>query len=148
MHEVLWKRRITGLIAMVVVRMLNGFVGWRSTESISDFFVAKEKTMATYIELKAQAEAILAQAESVRKQELAAVVQDIKAKMREHGLTVADLGGSTSGGARKASAKSKSTAPAKYRGPNGELWAGGLGRKPEWVRAVLAAGKNIDHYLI
>lgn len=104
--------------------------------------------MATYIELKAQAEAILAQAESVRKQELAAVVQDIRAKMKEHGLTVADLGGSTSTGTRKASVKSKSTAPAKYRGPNGELWAGGLGRKPEWVRGVLAAGKNIDDYLI
>jgi DNA-binding protein H-NS len=104
--------------------------------------------MATYIELKAQAEAMLAQAESVRKQELAALIQDIKAKMKEYGLTLADLGGSASTGPRKATAKSKSTAPAKYRGPNGELWAGGLGRKPEWVRALLAAGKNIDDYLI
>jgi len=100
--------------------------------------------MATYIELKAQAEAMLAQAESVRKQELAAVILDIKNKMKEYGLTAADLGG----GSVKAAAKSKSTAPAKYRGPNGELWAGGLGRKPEWVRAVLAEGKNIEDYLI
>lgn len=104
--------------------------------------------MASYLELKAQAEAMLAEAELVRKQELAAVIQDIKSKMKEYGLTVADLGGAAVSGPRKASPKSKSTAPAKYRGPNGELWAGGLGRKPEWVRAVLAEGKNIDDFLI
>ena len=103
--------------------------------------------MATYIELKQQAEALLAEAEIVRKQEITEVVQSIKAQMKEYGLTVADLGGSTSTGQRKV-AKTKSTAPAKYRGPNGELWAGGLGRKPEWVRALMAEGKNIEDFLI
>jgi DNA-binding protein H-NS len=102
--------------------------------------------MATYLELKAQGEAMLAQAEQVRKQELAAVIQDIKAKMKEFGLTVADLGGSATG--TKKAAKSKSDAPAKYRGPNGELWAGGLGRKPQWVAAILAEGKSLDEFLI
>lgn len=102
--------------------------------------------MATYIELRAQAEAMFAQAEQLRKQELATVIQDIKSKMKEYGLTLADLGGSAAG-PRKA-AKSKSAAPAKYRGPNGELWAGGLGRKPEWVRSLMAQGKKIEDYLI
>lgn len=106
--------------------------------------------MSTYLELKAQAEAIMAQAEAARKTELAEVIQGIKAKVKEFGLTAADLGlgGAVAPSPRKAAVKSKSTAPAKYRGPNGELWAGGLGRKPEWVRAVLAEGKNIDDYLI
>ena len=103
--------------------------------------------MATYIELKQQAETLLAEAEVVRKQEITEVVQSIKAQMKEYGLTVTDLGLLASTGQRKV-AKSKSTAPAKYRGPNGELWAGGLGRKPEWVRAVLAEGKNIEDFLI
>lgn len=103
--------------------------------------------MATYIELKNQAEALLAEAELVRKQEIAEVIQRIKAQMKEYSVTLADLGASNSGVQRKA-AKTKSTAPAKYRGPNGELWAGGLGRKPEWVRALLAEGKNIEDYLI
>ena len=103
--------------------------------------------MATYIELKQQAEALLAEAEIVRKQEITEVVQSIKAQMKEYGLTVTDLGLLASTGQRKV-AKSKSTVPAKYRGPNGELWAGGLGRKPEWVRAVLAEGKNIEDFLI
>lgn len=102
--------------------------------------------LATYIELRAQAEAMFAQAEQLRKQELATVIQDIKSKMKEYGLTLADLGGSAAG-PRKA-AKSKSAAPAKYRGPNGELWAGGLGRKPEWVRSLMAQGKKIEDYLI
>lgn len=102
--------------------------------------------MDSYIELKAQADAFYARAEQARKLELASVIQDIKAKMKEFDLTVADLGGAAAG-PRKA-VKSKSAAPAKYRGPNGELWAGGLGRKPEWVRSLLAEGKNIEDFLI
>ena len=103
--------------------------------------------MATYAELKAQADELNARAEIARKQEIAEVVQRIKAQMKEYGVTLADLGASNSGVQRKAE-KTKSTAPAKYRGPNGELWAGGLGRKPEWVRNVLAAGGTLDAYAI
>lgn len=102
--------------------------------------------MTTYAELKAQGEALLRQAEEARKKEINAVVQEIKAKMQEYGLTIADLGPATT--RSKNSGKTKSQAPAKYRGPNGELWAGGLGRKPEWVRALIAEGKNLDDYLI
>ena len=103
--------------------------------------------MATYSELMAQAQALMAQAEQARKAELAAVIADIKAKMKEYGITAADLGSAGAGG-RKAGKSSKPAAPAKYRGPQGELWAGGPGRKPEWVRAVLAAGKSIEDYRI
>lgn len=106
----------------------------------------EDRKLTTYIEMKAKGEAMLAEAELLRKQEMVSVVQEIKAKMAQFGLTVEDLG-TASGSARKA-AKTKSTAPAKYRGPNGELWAGGLGRKPEWVRTVLAQGGSMDTYLI
>lgn len=102
--------------------------------------------MATYSELMAQAQQLMAQAEQARKDELAAAIADIKAKMKQFGITVADLGGVATGG--KKVGKTKSSAPAKFRGPNGELWAGGPGRKPEWVRAVLAAGKRLDDFRI
>jgi DNA-binding protein H-NS len=102
--------------------------------------------MATYSELMAQAQNLMAQAEQARKDELASVIADIKAKMKQFGITVADLGGASTGG--KKAGKTKSSAPAKYRGPKGELWAGGPGRKPEWVRAVLAAGKSVEDYRI
>jgi DNA-binding protein H-NS len=100
--------------------------------------------MASYSELMAQAQNLMAQAEQARKNELASVIADIKAKMKQFGITTADLGG----GSGKKSGKSKSSAPAKYKGPNGELWAGGPGRKPEWVRTVLASGKSIEDFRI
>ena len=103
--------------------------------------------MSTYAELKAQADALNARAEIARKQEIAEVVQRIKADMKEYGITVLDIGGHVITGKSKA-AKTKSTAPARYRGPNGELWAGGLGRKPEWVRNILASGGTLDAYAI
>ncbi len=99
--------------------------------------------MATYSELVSQAQALMAQAEQVRKNELAAVIADIKAKMKEYGITVDDL---QAGTARKVAGKSK--AAAKYRGPNGELWSGGPGRKPEWVKAVVASGRSIEDFRI
>lgn len=101
--------------------------------------------MTTYSELMSQAQALLKQAEQRRKEELSSTIADIKAKMKALGITVADLGGVTTRSAGKAS---KSAAPAKYKGPNGELWAGGPGRKPQWVREVLAAGKSIEDYRI
>lgn len=100
--------------------------------------------MATYSELINQAQALMAQAEQVRKQELADVIAGIKAQMKEYGISVEDLG---AGAGRKAAA-GKSKSPAKFRGPNGELWSGGPGRKPEWVKAVVAAGKNIEDFRI
>ena len=98
--------------------------------------------MSSYDELMLQAKALMEQAESVRKAELANVVTEIKAKMKEFGITIADLGGVPP----KKKGSSGSAKEAKYRGPNGELWGGGAGRKPEWVRDVLATGGDIEQY--
>ncbi len=104
--------------------------------------------MATYSELVSQAQALMAQAEQVRKNELADVIADIKAKMREYGITTEDLNAPTAGRKAGSTSKAKAKAPAKYRGPNGELWSGGPGRKPEWVKTALAAGQSLDQFLI
>ncbi len=103
--------------------------------------------MSNYAELMKQAQALMAQAELKRKEELANVIAEIKEKMKQFGISAADLGGGGTKSAGKPKA-SKSAAPAKFKGPNGELWAGGPGRKPEWVRAVIAAGKSIEDYRI
>lgn len=102
--------------------------------------------MPTYAELKAQAEALLAQAEQLRQQERAGVIAEIRAKMAEYGITVEELSGSSR--ASKGAGRRRSKAEPKYRGPNGELWSGGPGRKPEWVRKILAAGGNIENFRI
>jgi DNA-binding protein H-NS len=48
--------------------------------------------VATYLELKEQAEKLLAEAEKLREQEIADAIADIKRKMELYGLTAADLG--------------------------------------------------------
>lgn len=102
--------------------------------------------MATYSELMSQAQALMAQAEQVRKQELANVIAGIKNQVREYGLSAEDLGFGAAAGRKVAAGKAKSQA--KFRGPNGELWSGGPGRKPEWVKKVLQAGADIEKFRI
>jgi len=98
--------------------------------------------MATYKELKAQAEVLLQQAETARRAEIAAVVAEIQARMKEYGITLVDL----KGGAKKA--KSRGAVAAKYRNPaTGESWSG-RGRAPRWLADELAEGRAKDEFLV
>ena len=102
--------------------------------------------MTTYLELKAKAEKLLAEAEELRVKEINEVISDIKEKIKSYGLTAQDLG--LGGAARKSRAPAaRKTAP-RYRGPNGETWAGGRGRKPKWVTEALAKGKKLEDFEI
>lgn len=98
--------------------------------------------MAGYKELKAQAEDLMRQAEAVRVAETAAVIADLKTKMAEYGITVADLGGSgKKSGSRKPVA-------AKYRNPaSGQTWTG-RGKPPKWLAALEATGRTRDEFAI
>ena len=49
-------------------------------------------------------------------------------------------------GRRRASMKGKKVPP-KYRGPDGETWAG-RGATPRWLNAALKEGKKIEDFLI
>lgn len=105
--------------------------------------------MATYLELRAKGEKLLAEAEELRVKELNDVVQDIKEKIKAYGLSAQDLGFSGGGATRrKRSGAATTKAAAKYRGPNGETWSGGRGRKPRWVTEALAAGKKLEQFAI
>lgn len=101
--------------------------------------------MATYIELKQQAEKLLIQAEAVRQQECAQVIAEIKSKMQSYGITLEDLGARSlaAGGRKKAGAS-----VVKYRGPSGQGWSGGRGRKPQWVIDAMAAGKDLQDFAV
>jgi DNA-binding protein H-NS len=108
--------------------------------------------MATYLELKEQAEKLLAEAEKMREQEITDAIADIRRKIDLYGLTAADLGlaknsGGPGGGARRP-AKSASKSAVKYRGPNGETWSGGRGRKPQWVVQALKEGRSIEEFAV
>jgi DNA-binding protein H-NS len=98
--------------------------------------------MATYKELKAQAEALLQQAEAARRNEIATVVAEIQARMKEYGITLEDL----KGGAKKT--KARAAVAVKYRNPTtGESWSG-RGRAPRWLADELAKGRAKDEFLI
>lgn len=100
--------------------------------------------MATYLELKEQAEKLLAEAEKMREKEIADTIAGIKEKIRAYGLTAEDLG--LARPASRAPRTKASAAPAKYRGPNGESWSGGRGRKPQWVTEALKQGRKLEEF--
>ena len=103
--------------------------------------------MATYLELKEQAEKLLAEAERMREQEIADAIADVKRKIELYGLTAADLGLARSGGPGNSRPKAAKSA-IKYRGPNGEPWSGGRGRKPQWVTEALQQGRNLEEFAV
>ena len=103
--------------------------------------------MATYLELKEQAERLLAQAEEMREKEIADAIADIKEKMRLYGLTAEDLGlGRAGSGGGRAPRGKAAASPIKYRGPNGETWSGGrltaCAREETPEGTILKAGAN------
>lgn len=96
-------------------------------------------------ELEEQAKVLRRQAEDIRNSERASVIDELRRKIIDYGLTAADLK-LTSGGKPRGKRSLVEKAPAKYRGPNGELWSGGRGRKPAWVAAAAASGKPLSDF--
>jgi DNA-binding protein H-NS len=102
---------------------------------------SKDESMATYKELKAQMAALAEQTEAARAAEFQAIVDDIRAKVSEYGITEKDIFGSRRG--RPAKPKTAPVA-AKYRDPKtGATWSG-RGRAPAWIKDA----KNRGRFLI
>lgn len=115
---------------------------------------------ATYLELKAQAQKLLEQAEALRKEEMASVIAEIVEKLNSYQIELADLkaagyahGDTAVGpsfGKRASTASGTSTSVAKkYRDPKdaSNEWSG-RGRTPKWMQAYLEAGKSKEEFLI
>ncbi|UEP39790.1 H-NS histone family protein (plasmid) [Burkholderia ambifaria] len=97
--------------------------------------------MATYLELKAQAEALAQQAEEARLAELESIISTIREQIAEFGITPDQLFGRRRPGPSRTAAAP--VAP-KYRDPKtGATWSG-RGRAPQWI----AAAKNRSRFLI
>lgn len=99
--------------------------------------------MATYKELKAQAEALMQQAEAARRAEIAAVVAEIQARMKEYGITLAEL----KDGAKKT--KARGVVAAKYRNPTtGESWSGSdVARRSGWRMSWPRGAQGMSFWL-
>ena len=100
-------------------------------------------SMTSYTELQREIARLMQEADAARKAEVAAAVADIKAKMLEYGITVADLGST----GRSSRAKG-TTVAAKYRNrATGETWTG-RGKMPKWLQAEVVSGKRKEDFLI
>ena len=114
--------------------------------------------MATYQELVELQKELARQQAELEKQiadtlraERAGIVQQIKAMMAEHGLTVADLSAGKPGRPPKAvsgeTAPTRKVAP-KYRDPDtGETWSG-RGLKPKWLTAAIENGRTLEEFAV
>lgn len=110
--------------------------------------------------LQDQIAKLQAQSKAMHEALLADEIKAIKAKIKELGLKPRDLFSAavlsgegdaapmTMGEKIAKVAKTKEPGEVKYRGPNGETWGGGRGRKPGWVQAIVDAGGDIEKYKV
>ena len=87
------------------------------------------------INLRKQVEDALVSQRSTLERQLAAL-----------GGSIASIGGKVARGGRGSALKGKKVAP-KYRGPDGETWAG-RGATPRWLKAAIKEGKKLESFLI
>jgi DNA-binding protein H-NS len=121
--------------------------------------MATKKPEQTLAALHAQIAKLQAQAEAVRKQEIGEVISKIKEAVAHYGLTAADLGLERARGkpvrprtgaattskaqSAKGATKKQQSRVVKYRDDKGNTWVG-MGKRPAWFTAALAAGKTLE----
>lgn len=118
--------------------------------------MATKKTVPTLAALNAQIAKLQAQAEALRAKEVTEVVARIRETMKRYGLTAADIGGATAKASKDAvfaPAKPKGKVTAKrtarkikFADGKGGTWSG-IGKRPQWFRDALAAGKKLEELL-
>ncbi|MCZ8109383.1 MAG: H-NS family nucleoid-associated regulatory protein [Betaproteobacteria bacterium] len=109
--------------------------------------------MATLAELLAQkAELERRIAEQSRAEREQAIAQ-VRQLMAQHGLTLADVGGSTRPQPPRGLRGPTTAGPAakvapKYRHPEtGQTWSG-RGLQPNWLKAALAGGRSLSDFAV
>ena len=124
--------------------------------------MATSKSGPTLAALNAQIAALQAQAEALRKKEMAEVIAKVKDAIAHYGLTAADLGfgkgarrvgksppavgGKFASKGRKNAVAKPPVKVVKFKDDQGHTW-GGIGKRPEWFKAALAAGKKPEDLL-
>lgn len=110
----------------------------------------------TYDQIQRQIAQLQAEAEKLRRQEMSEVIARIRTAIDHYGITAADLGLVGEAKAkravprkRKASGKPalKGAATVMYRDEAGNSWVG-RGRRPQWLRDALAAGRKLEDFKV
>jgi DNA-binding protein H-NS len=99
--------------------------------------------MSSYKELLAQREKLEKQIEEAKSREYAEVLNEIKQKMADYGISLTELGGGRAAKGAKAAARPRAGVAPKYRDPDsGSTWSG-RGKPPRWI-----AGLDREKFLI
>ena len=99
----------------------------------------------TYAQLQKQIASLEAQARKAKSAELNAVIGRMKEAIAVYGITVADLFGGKS--AKAVRSKGSRQGAAKYADGDGNTWVG-MGKRPQWLRDALAAGKALQDFAV
>jgi DNA-binding protein H-NS len=110
---------------------------------------ATPTTTLTLEEIQQQIATLNVQKAQILEAEKGKVILRIRNDIALYGISPEDL---FSSGGKKTKKSAPATVagdkPVRYSGPNGETWAGGLGRKPTWVAQIINNGGNIEDYRI
>ena len=111
----------------------------------------------TYVQIMKQIEVLKDEAAALREAEIDGVKARIREAIEFYGLTAADLGlgsarmnkagASRSGPALKGRKSGKLSQAVKYRNDSGGAWVG-RGKRPQWLRDALEAGKSLEDFLV
>ena len=110
----------------------------------------------TYAQIQGQIRKLQQEADAMKAKEVAGVVARIKEAITHYGLTTQDLFGKSTAaapskaGGKRAAKPGKAARPpaqAKYQDDAGHQWSG-IGKRPNWFKAALAAGKSADELRI
>ena len=99
----------------------------------------------TYAQLQKQIASLEAQALKAKSAETDAVIGRMKQAIAVYGITAADLFGSQN--AKAARTKGSRQRAAKYADGDGNTWVG-MGKRPQWLRDALAAGKSLQDFAV
>ena len=91
--------------------------------------------------------AVLAQKEAILG-EMRRNIQDLGITAKELGFASISTSRNYSASVKSASSKIKSDRVVKYRKSDTEVWSGGRGPKPGWVKEIMANGGNIEAYRV
>jgi DNA-binding protein H-NS len=120
-----------------------------------DIMATKSKS---YQNILKQIEALKAEAEKVRRDEIGGVIARIREAIDHYGLSAADLGlavkakpGPKPSAApkrkKRKGAAAKTAGVVKYSNGAGGTW-GGRGKRPTWLRDALAGGKQLSDFAV
>jgi DNA-binding protein H-NS len=110
----------------------------------------------SYSQILKQITSLQAQAEGLKRSEVAAAIAEAKVAIKTFGLTPEDLFGTRTAKPAKAAKSAKAAkgaksrgataAEAKYTDGKGGAWVG-RGKRPQWLSSALAAGAQLEDFL-